>query len=798
MGASEQQHSATRQGTPQQITKPPSSYLASEYCTMDSPPNSPASTDEPIEDGKDEVRAIIEAWCDDIDSPFVDVPLLSDGGVDIPGVLVAAFDSVGVFPTFALNPFLDDFVTNARSNGGVVLLGLFHLHCKLALSFQRNRSSIGPIEASSIHSPTLARVFKRAAMGESTDIADAIKTDPFFNYKSCSNENWFESMKTAVAPFKHALLDRKYDHREILIPFDFDTTAPTLDAACVLGMYLLTHVPVANIPLGNRMYDLECPLLCDNLTAIPKFARYVQWQFSKCLSIDKSRFPIFCNALFKCIVRAVDGDHAGTPTWNDYRGVFQNLAGIGLKIGAIATMQFDHNAVLGVLRSNHVPRLNELPSDTLEYLLKNHLLNTTLNVYPKPTTRCPEQITSEESKKLYQEISPRHGQTITISKLHPYDSVLIPPYVEYIKKVFRDFANVSSAANLKADASRHQAALAMTSSDQQIGVRHMLKTIWTSNSTICTLRAVCKSYARLFRDFVFRPFVELEDANEPVGVHQTPALRGAIPREVRLTYRKQLLHVYFARKSITINRSTGDVAEHWQYLNPNVAAIGCNAISVTCETEADSSGRIVKFDAAQGDGVGTGVNFETVERSWSMNGEPFGYNYHRLQPESLKTESIYSMHTGSEWKRRMSQKDLGLLVCLWDHKFEHKFKRITNGSLHVAKSQSFTIAAKCPVTSESFCNNPRSASEPLRAIRFKVTIGNVARDADAPAAADDKIVPFTAAEMAKFSAVVSGCSNYFYTSNVSLSPEAVATRASKRKLRTASERANRESQLGFS
>lgn len=756
---------------------------------MESPTNSPTATEEPIDDGMNEVHAIIEAWCVDIDSPFIETPLLPDGDVDIPGLLVAAFDAVGTFPTLALHQVIDDYVTNARSNGTVVLLGLFHLHCKLASSFQSNRSRIGPIEASSIHSPTLARVFKRAAMGESTDITDAIATDTVDKTKSVSDENWFESIKTAVRPFRHALLDRAYDHREFLIPFQHDANAPTLDHARVLGLYSLMHMQVAKIPLGDLMYNIE---YSPHHTALPKFALYVQSQFSKYLPIAMSRFPVFCNALFKCIVQEVDSDHAATPSWNDYRGVFQNLAGIGLQIGAIATMQLDHNAILDVLRANHVPRLNELPSDATEYLLKNHVLNTTLNVYSKPTTRAPAQITSPESKKLFKEKSPRHGQTITISKLHPYDSVLIPPYVEYVKTVFRDFANESNAASLKADSLKHLAALSATGvdSDQHLGVRHMLKYIWTSNSTICTLRAVCKSYAMLFHDFVFRPFVELEDADEPAELHknENPALRGAIPREVRLNYKQQGLHVYFARKSITVDRTTGDVTEHWQYLNPNVAAIGCNAISVTCETEADSNGRIVKFDAPRSDSLRMGFNFETVERNWTMTGETSRYNFHALRPESLKTESIYSMHTGSSWKHRISQQDQGRLVCLWDKKFDHKFKRPQNGRLHVAKSQSFSISAKCPKTSSSLCSTP---SEPLRAIRFRVTIGNVARDDDATAATDDDIVSFTAAEIATFSPVVSGCSNYFYASAVSLSPEAVAKRALKRKFRTESDRVAR-------
>jgi len=429
--------------------------------------------------------------------------------------------------------------------------------------------------------------------------------------------------------------------------------------------------------------------------------------------------------------------------------------------------------------------INELSADIQDHLLMKHVLNSALNSYSKPSTRVPPRLVNEELQKIYKDKAPRHGQEITITRLHMYDSLLIPSYREYVARVFHTFSSPPRAQALRKNALKHAAAIsnAPDVDDLHLGTRHMLKYIQNSNSTICTLRAVCRSYAAMFNDFVFRPFVDLDDADETVSVHQNgnPALRGAVPRGVRFTHKAQTLHVYFARKSITFDSKTGDPTVSWQYLNPLIAKIGCDAIVVKCETEPDESGRVFTFNASQPRQPWLGCNVTTAERDWRNPPSP-PTSFHSLQPESLANESFYSLHAGTEWTNRISQADQGRLVCLWDEKFDHRLKHLGVG-LFVANSQSFLIPAKCPKTSASYTIG---SSSPLIGIRFIVSIGRIKRGGEVSAL--ETITQLSPEEMSSFSSVVSGVSEYFYSSAVPLDPAAVAKRALKRKNRTVLER----------
>jgi hypothetical protein len=244
--------------------------------------------------------------------------------------------------------------------------------------------------------------------------------------------------------------------------------------------------------------------------------------------------------------------------------------------------------------------------------------------------------------------------------------------------------------------------------------------------------------------------------------------------------------VYFARKALRFDHETGGVTEWWQYINPALTTVGCNAVVVTCETEPDASGRVIRFPAAQAGTRNGGFAVESRQRHW----EQANYeNGHHIQPESLPHESVYSIHPGTRWNERLKGANATpKIVCVWDRKFDHKWKTSTR---RVAVSQSLTLSAKCARTSASLCTEK---TDPLRAVRFRVAIGDVPRSsALVRGAGEDDIVLFDASEVAAFRECVSATSDYFYASSISLDPENVAKRAEKRKVRTENERLERQS-----
>ena len=109
----------------------------------------------------------------------------------------------------------------------------------------------------------------------------------------------------------------------------------------------------------------------------------------------------------------------------------------------------------------------------------------------------------------------------------------------------------------------------------------------------------------------------------------------------------------------------------------------------------------------------------------------------------------------------------------------------------IARSQALQIKVRCGKTSASLASTP---SAPIRAIRYRVTYGKV----EAQSVADDSVrrdaplLHFDQRQIQTFTPIVAGTSEFHYVSNISLKPDAVSKRADKRKMRTESERRQRQ------
>jgi hypothetical protein len=791
-------------------------HLIHDGCAISSMAESTANPDY----GYDDVRSIVDDWCYDPDSPFDETPLTPDGQPDAVQILMSMFDWVGEFQVFSLKRGQRVPFTNARSHSTTVLLGLFHIHCKMPSLLHGRPSEATDLSCaiSTVRSPALASVFAygyQCDRGQLSDIVDAALREECLEDRGADDTlvvqsaDWLIKVRSAMVPYRNERSFGEYDSTQITMPFHPTSDTLVLEKAVLIGHHLSQRVKSpGRVRLDRSIYSSDGYLNCTQ--RLQKFSMRIQTRYdsTKDNPIDMRRFLLFCDALFKCIVRTVDGMSCTTPHrfWSSARYHLEDLASLGMRAGAAAAMQLHHHILTDTLRANQKPVLSDMPWDMAEYLLKNHVLHGTFANYRRTVLKAPTSITNERMRFLYVDRVPRSGQEITVNRLDVFmDSALLPPYREYATRVFtayRDDAYNPSATQLtpqKLGALRHAEALGMTEQPfdatdffeighEHLGTRHVLHYLQSSNKAICTMRAVCKTYADLFKDYVFRPVVEFDGDTNRSGVHRGSfeSLRGAPPRDVRPTNKPQTLHVYFARKALRVDTETGDVTEWWQYINPALTRIGCNAIVVTCETEPDASGSAICFPAAQAGTRNGRFAAESRQSHWEQANHETG---HHIQPESLPTESVYSIHPGARWNERLRSANANSkIVCVWDRKFDHKWKTSTR---RVAVSQSITMSAKCARTSASLC---LEKTDPLRAVRFRVAFGDVPQSlARLQAAGEDDIVPFDASEVAAFRECVSASSDYFYASSISLDPESVAKRAEKRKVRTENERLERRS-----
>ena len=424
--------------------------------------------------------------------------------------------------------------------------------------------------------------------------------------------------------------------------------------------------------------------------------------------------------------------------------------------------------------------LEEIPDEILSYIFNDTLLNSVFNNFPVISVLPhPLQQMSLSLRKIYQEKIPAPGQMLTLDKLVPsIDGVALPSYELYLKKVIDFFTSPSCAVLQKYVVLSHalpfiQKRIHLTASNRdefweqakhmKLGRRHAFKYIAATNTLINTLRAVCKKFRGFFDDYIFRPFVEMDpfDENES-EISGSPCLRNAPELGMNFANRTQTLHVYFARKSLFKNETTGKIHHRWQYLNPSVASVGCNSLRVTAETCKDDENQIIELPVVQYEPK-TSIKIYNENR-WQTWTDLPGHNVEPL------ANAVYSIHSGSTKSSNQSAKPS--LTVLWDVKFPISEKVATSDAengLDLAKTQSILLNVRCNKTSTSLA---ASSKAPLRCVRYRVSFGNMN-------------------EVHDFKPTLSGVSEFHYISNLSMKARAVTNRANKRKIRTETERLER-------
>lgn len=773
-----------------------------------------------------EVRDVVGAWTADPDSPFEHVPETSDGIPDVVQILICMFDGLG---DVAVN--VSGSWKTINVHGALVLLALFHIHCRI-----RKLQTGKALSLSSIRSPVLAQMFIDASNGVATDLDVALQSDRIDNGPEIQAA-WSIHVARNFAPFRHGNSLLAQDEAErVVFPFDPTTALTSITYTTDIGTLLFNRPALdfdlvgkgifrntdaageSRLQLFSRWIDAEANRLAAEAGASGAVGADGLFDGNRAMSC----FPLFCNALFKAIVNKIDVKNIHKT--GDYdRGPLESLAVLGMHMGANAVMHTHHETMTSTLRLHHKPHLTELPLDATEHIFHKQVLHALFNNYPRTRIRRdPPANQSPIVTAILMDKTPCYGQPLTVDRLVPsVDWVIVPPYKEFAIAVTNTFKPNHRTYRVES-AVRHAIALRPEGADapdlswlrdtysseyekhknMQLGVRQTLAYVRNSNKVIGALRAVCKTFAEMFKEFVFRPYIELGEANEPADtINGSEGLKGAPTRDVRFTNKPQYIHVFFARKTIKIDSETDSVSESWQYVNPSIIGMGCNAIRVRGESEPDENGRVVRFDVDKGLRRSE-MPVERHQRKWSFaNGNSFAHHttpqqsfakLHHVQAESLSGQSIYSLHLGADWQRRLAQPPSFQLVCLWDKKFPigRRHEGAADGRpLDLALAQSMTFKATCTKTSAALRVD---ACDPLRAMRFCVEFGHVVRSSPAvDAAGPDDIVPFTAEEMATFQPMLSSASEYFYSSTIPLDPAQVSKRAEKRKGRTAREKLER-------
>ena len=791
--------------------------------------------------GYEEVRYLVNAWSQHRDSPFYGRPLdvRPDGRPDIVKILITIFSRIGALPLFWMCGDMDKTRwARVKCNGAAVLWGLFHLHMRMCASGVQKVDNYRLFcLLSSIESVDLARVFEKGDEAGYDDILEIMQGNSTLrpDQRTFEKDDWLEKVKLAVRPFEKTdwskLWDKLYPstsgHAEdspFAMPFRQHAMCDFKSALLIAKTVTRWVCVPNNAPLDDHIYHADGPN-----PNLQEFAQCVAERVDD-VPRTKNRFFLFCDALFVRVASCYNPSSHSFPWTTDFNGrefsTPATLAVIGMRAGAAAFLHMHYPILVATLNANQTSILPNLPSEITEHLLTNHLIAGAFADYKTlPSNKIRQALmrqglilsgnpVNENMERLIAEKRiPHAGQKITFGIFDDcMDMALIPPFKDHILHLLHHPGSTgySSTPFALKKLVEHAEALKIVEPgftrrnsletcanefnrirDETLGMRHTLQYLQRSNYIVCKLRAVCKSYAEFFKDYVFRPYVEAWDSCPENGHQADPArLRGAPPRTVLLTTKPHQLHVFFARKTITVDANTSEITERWQYVNPSLICIGCNAVVVTCETEPDEDGHVIRFNSEQGRAQNRSFVRETNQQQWNPINRA---DIHHVRAESLSSESIYSIHPGTRWVERcLSQRCR--LVNVWDHKFAPYFKDPWNMSLALAHTQSLTLTQRCKRTSASFC---ASKNAPLRAIRFRVAFGTVPRT---PKNKDliakslrETIVPFEDDEMQHFQTYLSATSDYFYASAVSLRSEEVEQRSKKRKLRTEKERLERQS-----
>jgi hypothetical protein len=381
--------------------------------------------------------------------------------------------------------------------------------------------------------------------------------------------------------------------------------------------------------------------------------------------------------------------------------------------------------------------------------------------------------------------------------------------------------------------------------DEVVGVRRRFEDVVTTTRDLCALRLVCKTFDAHLRDYCFRPYVELVQVSESAdAVVGSPALYGAVPRDVLFAGQPHGLRIYMRRKAFKKDENC-DLVDSWEYIAPQLAAVGCNCLRIVYEAEPDVDGHVQRFDASNEECSARSIE-GVVTKLIAVQSQGFGSAWkfesqHLVMCESGFAGSYYSLHLPCDWSRRWLHTLLrgrepsegrrvsegfptsgspypeaftcnqGHLLTVYAKKFPgdadvhgHPIPRVKakvackrpaahrrrqtlqacGGHMQAAYEQTLEFSVIVDKTSRSLDR----AGKPLRAMRLRVEFGAVKADRN------DRYRPFEPRAIADFVTVMHAVSPYFYASNKPLDPRAVGERAKKRRERTACDREHRERQ----
>ena len=755
--------------------------------------------------GMDEVKSLVECWCDETNSPFDCVPLRSDGHPDVVQTLVTLFDWIGTFSFLRSSEAQRKRSAMARSNGNVVLAGLFTLHMqcgRMELAGTGSNATRLREQASKrqLHCPILSKAFEDAARTGSCASVREMISDGLATSDGNIETEWTKILCNVLRPFANwdTATTANAANAAISMPFDPESLTDVVVAKKTgLSLAGFFQCEIHDFKVDDSLFRIG--MHTNDGSTLPHFAMQIATRSStesNSLHLG-TRFELFCDALFVAVCKRIKSKVVKDSS------VFSGAAAAatralhdivikGLCCGAVTSAQKHHPVLIRTLRQANPSILTSLPEEIALYTLKDICLKNAIDNFPRivvnPSNGQP--LMSNALRTIVKARTPSPGQMLTVDQLMPaWDSHVFPQYTHFMRAVVSMHLSSNAARQQILDSLPNvlslmdgQPEITEENSDElwsrakemQLGVRQMFNPLAQCNKMVNNLRAVCKAYACIFHDFVFRPYVEIEKFDETAtDVLGSPGLRGSPALAVNWTTRPHMIHVYFARKTL-VAEDDGNLSEHWQYLNPAVVKVGCNTVKITAETVEDDCNK-----------SSTSFSLLSCPRTRMQDffaRQVHGKNYQQNDLQSLANESIYSIGGGGEWTNRIRQADLFKLIVLWDRKFQSSDKHRAQFPSKIANTlstlQSFVFKVRCIKTSSSLAATPTA---PIRPVRYRVTFGNVAHERD----------KYTARDIRSFEPVISGTSESHYSSNISLKSSAVTKRANKRKVRTDADRSSR-------
>lgn len=798
-----------------------------------------------------EIESVLESWTVK-DGPLDQVPRTPDGNPDVFQALVTLFDWAGQIP--ASNRYSTEF----DAKGHLVLAGMFKVHCCAIVDSTRkvrfeDVKALGARQnykmvCDNISSPELAKLFVDVSNRDSNASARNILTsesvlspdgkdnkDGKDNNKNNNKQQyprWMIKMQCAFLKFArlHELPNDGSEERCLVAPLYNPSARENLEHAQKTALQLVItayRTPKEGIP-NKTIYDPKVNRLPLSQQCFFSLEKYIVSAFAELdLHARDSQtrlFDLFCHALLVDIVRRFRSRFSPLATPNgrsEMRHVLRSYAYLGTAVAMLSAYhehEWMHNALISTLSQNNPEFLTNLPFEVSEHLLTKTLIYATFKDF-SPCAIHPPAHENETRKDYIRKNIPRAGQPVLFEQLHPlFDATCAPSWRSAVTT--RSIWMLSHPQEHKLNALEHALPLIAQLGDQfgdqpgdqlvddvddawktlkgmQVGTRHTISYIRRCNRIVTSLMLVCKAFRDLFRDFAFHPHVELGTPDETAEtVASSPALRGAVPRDVFLTTKALTLHLYFRRKTFKPDSHNGELRETWQYITPSACTLGCNAVRIRFESEPDETdGHVYTFDAAQppprvrssaaagnieSGSVGISPDAQ-IERSFFFSDTtPRDRRLasdvpHHLVAESELGTSLYSIHPGKAWFERYKNTcDELRLITVFDVKYDHALKR---RGLPLALAQSLTLKAMCTTSS---AQSSRVAK--LLAMRARVEIGVVRRhETRFCHDKSDEIKRFP--PDAKFVPCVSGTSPYFYSSKERLCKEAFLARTAKRHAR---------------